>query len=229
MLITNGDSRTEAGYIEQVVGLPFGQIMVYDFKRNAKGDLILDASGLPQRTDALVAKGSGVAPVTGGWNNDVSYKNIHLSFLVDFKSGGYIYSGTNANAYLYGLQKETLRGREGGVVVTGVTEGDATVTNTIDAQTYYSKLATISSLHVYKTDFIKFRSVSLTYDFSNRILHNRVHGLSLSLVGRNLFYIKRTTPNIDPESNYSSGNAQGLEYAGLPTSKSYGINMNVKF
>lgn len=229
MLVTNGDSRTEAAYIQQVVGLPFGQIMVYDFKRDNKGNLIVDASGLPQRTDALVAKGSGIAPFTGGWNNDIAYKNFHLSFLIDFKSGGKIYSGTNANAYGYGLQKETLPGREGGVAVTGVTEGGTTVTNTIDAQTYYSKLATISSLHVYKTDFIKFRSVSLTYDFNSSMLHNRLHGLSVSLVGRNLFYIKKYTPNIDPESNYSNGNAQGLEYAGLPTSRSFGINLNVKF
>ncbi|SFE14362.1 TonB-linked outer membrane protein, SusC/RagA family [Chitinophaga sp. CF118] len=229
MLVTNGDSRTEAAYIQQVVGLPFGQIMVYDFKRDAKGNLVVDASGLPQRTDALVAKGSGVAPLTGGWNNDVSYRNLHLSFLIDFKSGGNIYSGTNANAYGYGLQKETLQGREGGVVVTGVTEGGATATKTIDAQTYYSKLATISSLHVYKTDFIKFRSVSLTYDFNSTAFNNRIRGISLSLVGRNLFYIKKSTPNIDPESNYSNSNAQGLEYAGLPTSKSFGINLNVTF
>jgi TonB-linked SusC/RagA family outer membrane protein len=229
MLVTNGDSRTEAAYINQVVGLPFAQIMVYDFKRDVKGNLVVDASGLPQRTDALVAKGSGVAPLTGGWNNDITYKNLRLSFLIDFKSGGNIYSGTNANAYTYGLQKETLPGREGGVVVSGVTDEGTPVTNTIDAQTYYAKLATISALHVYKTDFIKFRSVSLTYDFNSSMLHNKLHGLSVSLVGRNLFYIKKSTPNIDPESNYSNGNAQGLEYAGLPTSKSFGINLNVKF
>jgi hypothetical protein len=61
------------------------------------------------------------------------------------------------------------------------------------------------------------------------MLHNKLHGLSVSLVGRNLFYIKKSTPNIDPESNYSNANAQGLEYAGLPTSKSFGLNLNVKF
>ncbi|SEW23119.1 TonB-linked outer membrane protein, SusC/RagA family [Chitinophaga sp. YR573] len=229
MLVTDGQSRTEAAFINQVVGLPFAQIMVYDLKRDTKGNLVVNSSGLPQRTDALVAKGSGVAPLTGGWNNNISYKNLHLSFLIDFKSGGKIYSGTNARAYGYGLQKETLPGREGGVVVTGVTEEGTPVTNTIDAQTYYSQLATISALHVYKTDFIKFRSVSLTYDFNNSMLRNKLHGLSVSLVGRNLFYIKKSTPNIDPESNYSNANAQGLEYAGLPTSKSFGINLNVKF
>ncbi|MVT11774.1 SusC/RagA family TonB-linked outer membrane protein [Chitinophaga tropicalis] len=229
MLVEGGESRTEAGYINHVVGMPYSQIMVYDFKRDTKGNLVVDASGLPQRTDALIANGTGVAPWTGGWNNEISYGKFHLSFLIDFKSGGHIYSGTNANAYSYGLHKETLPGREDGVTVKGVNEAGQEVTNTIDAQTYYTKLATISALHVYKTDFIKFRSLSLTYDFSRSALHNKLQGVSVSLVGRNLFYIKKSTPNIDPESNYSNTNAQGLEYAGLPTTRSFGLNLNVKF
>lgn len=229
MLVNNGESRTEAAYIQQVVGLPFGQIMVYDLKRNDKGALIVDAAGLPQRTDALVPMGSGISPLTGGWNNELTYRNMHLSFLIDFKSGGKIYSGTNANAYGYGLHKETLPGREGNVTVEGVTEEGTPVSRNIDAQTYYTKLSTISSLHVYKTDFIKFRSVSLTYDLNSNMLHTRLQAVSISLVGRNLFYLKRSTPNIDPESNYSNSNAQGLEYAGLPSTRSFGLNLNVTF
>lgn len=229
MLVEGGESRTEDGFINHVVGLPYSQIMVYDFKRNAKGELIVDASGVPQRTDALIAAGSGVAPYTGGWSNELSYGKFHLSFLIDFKSGGKIYSGTNANAYSYGLHKETLAGREGGVVVTGVTESGDAKTTTIVADDYYARLSSISALQVYKSDFIKFRSLALTYDFSRAALHEKLNGISISLVGRNLFYIKKSTPNIDPESNYSNSNAQGLEYAGLPTTRSIGVNLNVKF
>jgi TonB-linked SusC/RagA family outer membrane protein len=229
MLVEGGESRTEDGFINHVVGLPYSQIMVYDFKRNAKGELVVDASGVPQRTDALIAKGTGVAPYTGGWSNEISYGKFHLNFLIDFKAGGKIYSGTNANAYSYGLHKETLPGREGGVVVTGVTETGEARTTTVVADDYYSRLASISALHVYKSDFIKFRSLSLTYDFDKKALHNTLKGISVSLVGRNLFYFKRSTPNIDPESNYSASNAQGLEYAGLPTTRSFGVNLNVKF
>lgn len=229
MLVEGGESRTEDGFINHVVGLAYSQIMAYDFKRNAKGELIVDASGVPQRTDALIAQGTGVAPYTGGWSNDISYGRFHLNFLIDFKAGGKIYSGTNANAYGYGLHKETLPGREGGVIVTGVTETGETKTTTVTPDDYYNRLATISTLHVYKSDFIKFRSLSLTYDFTKKALNNRLNGISVSLVGRNLFYFKRSTPNIDPESNYSNSNAQGLEYAGLPTTRSFGVNLNVKF
>lgn len=229
MLVEGGESRTEQGFINHVVGLPYSQIMVYDFKRNSKGELVVDASGLPQHTDALIAQGTGVAPYTGGWSNDISYGRFHLNFLIDFKAGGKIYSGTNANAYKYGLQKETLEGRESGVVVTGVSETGEAKTTTVAADDYYGKLFTVSALHVYKSDFIKFRSLSLTYDFTKKALGNRLNGVSVSLVGRNLFYIKKSTPNIDPESNYSNTNAQGLEYAGLPTTRSFGVNLNVKF
>jgi hypothetical protein len=53
--------------------------------------------------------------------------------------------------------------------------------------------------------------------------------MNISLVGRNLAIIKKHTPNIDPESNYNNSIAQGLELAGVPPTRTYGINLNVKF
>lgn len=229
MQVLNGESRTERGFIQHIVGMPFSQVMVYDFKRDAKGDLILSASGLPQPTDALVSKGTGVHPITGGWSNEFSFKQFSVAFLIDFKSGAVLYSGTNATAYNRGLHKATLEGRETGVLVKGVNDQGNPVQQTIAAQSYYNELFRISEVHIMDADFIKFRSVSLTYNFPNKILKNKIAGLSLSLVGRNLFYISKNAENIDPEANYSSANAQGLEYAGLPSTRSYGFNLNVKF
>ncbi len=224
-----GESRTERAYIKHMVGQPFSQVMAYDFKRDESGKLILGPTGLPQASDLLTAMGTGVHPITGGWSNDISYKNFTLSFLIDYKFGGVIYSGTNARAYSYGLHKETLEGREGGVEVSGVNDDGDAISSTVSAQNYYSELFKVSALHVYDADFIKFRSLSLTYNFPASVLKNKVQGLSISLVGRNLFYIMKKTDNIDPESNYNNSNAQGLEYASLPTVKTYGVNINVKF
>ena len=165
----------------------------------------------------------------GGWNNQFTYKQISLEFLIDYKYGAVIYSGTNARAYGNGLHKETLIGRTGGVPVAGVDGSGTPVTETISAQNYYGALASISKVQTYDADFIKFRSFSLTYNFSTKALRNKVQGLSVSLVGRNLFYIKKSTPNIDPEANYSNGFSYGLEYASLPSSKTYGLNVNVRF
>ena len=103
------------------------------------------------------------------------------------------------------------------------------MTKTITAQDYYGALASISALQTYKADFIKFRSLVLSYNFPSPILKNKIQGMSVSLVGRNLFYIKKSTPNIDPEANYSNNTSFGLEYASLPSVKSFGLNLNVKF
>jgi hypothetical protein len=55
-----------------------------------------------------------------------------------------------------------------------------------------------------------------------------IQGAQIALVGRNLAILKKHTPNIDPESNYSNANAQGLELAGVPPFRSFGINLNIK-
>ncbi|MEQ9305370.1 MAG: SusC/RagA family TonB-linked outer membrane protein, partial [Marinoscillum sp.] len=173
-----------------------------------------------------VAHGTGVHPITGGWNNDIKVKNVTLSFLIDFKSGGVIYSGTNALAYGNGLHEETLEGRTEGFTLSGVdSEGNST-TSTVTGQNYFGALSGVSTLHVYDADFIKFRSLSLSYDFPQM---GKIKDLTLSVVGRNLFYISRSTPNIDPESNYNNSNAQGIEYLGVPTTRSFGINLSAKF
>jgi len=227
--ILKGDSRTQTGHIKHILGKPAYQVMVGDFKRDNKGNLVLNASGFPLSSDELVSAGNAVPPYTGGWNNDFSYKNVRLSFLVDYKFGAVIFSGLNARAYQSGLHKETLNGRETGISMTGVDANGNTITKTITAQQYYGALVAngISIVNTYSTDFIKLRSLALSYEFPARLFNNKVQGLSLSLVGRNLFYIKRDSPNIDPESNYSL--IPGLEYGALPSTKSYGVNLNVKF
>lgn len=221
------ESRTTVGFIQHFIGLPAYQVTVNDFKRDASGNLVLSASGFPQPSDNLKPVGTGIPPTTGGWSNDFSYKNFRLSVLIDYKFGGVIYSGTNARAYGYGLQKATLAGRDAGITLNGVDDAGNKVTKTITAQDYYGTLATIGIVNVYKSDFIKLRSASLTYSIPASFFHSKIQGINISLVARNLFYFKRSTPNIDPEANYSQ--IPGLEYASLPSTKSYGLNLNFKF
>lgn len=225
--IEKGQSRTQTGFVKHILGMPAFQVMVRDFKRDIKGALIVNASGFPLPSDELVSAGNAVPPTTGGWSNDFSYKNIRLGILIDYKFGGVIFSGTNARAYAAGLHKETLNGRENGITVTGVNASGGAVTNTITAQQYYGVLSGISIVNTYSSDFIKLRSLVLSYDIPAKVFNNKVQGLSISVVGRNLFYIKRDAPNIDPEANYSL--IPGLEYASLPSTRSFGVNLNVKF
>lgn len=229
--ITVGTSRSQNAFIEEVVGKSASQVMAFDYKRDASGNPVFDATGLPMQGN-LNAYGPGYATTIGGWMNDFNYKGFALSFLIDYKFGGKIFSATDYYAYYYGLHKNTLVGRaENSVIGKGVNE--AGQANNVSAlpQTYYSTLATnVSSQFVYDASFIKLRQVTLGYKFPSQwFAKGPLRGATFSLVGRNLLILMKHTPNIDPESNYSNTAAQGLELAGYPPTRSYGFNLNLKF
>lgn len=220
--------------IKQVVGLPFAQISGYAYKRNESGQIVYGADGMPLRSDAPVPLGSGVYKTTGGFSNDLSYKNFTFSFLFDFKYGAKIYSGTNLLLYNDGLHENTLAGREGGYVGPGVTADNKPNTKAVDSRLYFQALSTGASFvaeeFVYDASFIKLRSASLSYTIPASVFKGGfVKGLSLSLIGRNLATLVKHTPNIDPESNLNGTNGQGLELSGYPAIRSYGFNVNFKF
>jgi hypothetical protein len=151
--------------------------------------------------------------------------------LIDGKFGGVIFSGTEGLAYRYGLSKGTLPGRETGVVGQGVVEGGQTPnTKNVQAEAYYVNLYNFGEPFVYSSDFIKLRSLSLDYSIPARSFRNTpFKSITVSVVGRNLWTIIKHTPNIDPESTYNNGNAQGLEFTGMPVTKTMGVYLNVKF
>lgn len=226
-------ARSGGASISNIVGQSYGQIMGYTYKRDENGNKIFDENGLPLRSDNVEILGSGVYKLTGGFRNEFSYKNYSLSFLLDFKTGAKLFSGTNLNAYNNGLHKATLEGREGGIIGVGVNEAGQTNTVVVDAQTYWQTVAndrSITEEFVYNANFLKLRELSVGYTFPASILKGKVvKSLSLSLVGRNLWTIIKHTPNIDPESAYNNTNGQGLELNGYPVTRSIGFNMNVKF
>ncbi|HYE55779.1 MAG TPA: SusC/RagA family TonB-linked outer membrane protein [Chitinophagaceae bacterium] len=224
-----GESRTQNAYIHHVVGKAPAQVMAFDFKRDASGQIIYDADGRPLQ-GLLTAYGSGMHDLYGGWNNEFNYGNFNFGVLIDFKSGGKIFSATNSYATVFGLHKMTLPGRETGIVGEGVNEGGGKNTVKEDAWDYYPALAgRVSSQFVYDASFIKLRQIVLGYNLPQSWFRRiGVQGVQLALVGRNLAILKKHTPNIDPESNYSNVNAQGLELAGVPPFRSFGLNLNVK-
>lgn len=222
-------SRTLSAYIHQTVGLPFANIKAFDYKRDDQGRILLN-NGLPQQGD-LLDMGSGVHKVTGGWNNEIRFGNIRLGALIDFKYGGKIFSATNVYAYGLGVHKATLEGREGTITAEGIDAATGEANKVaVSAQQYYNALNDISSLFVYDASFIKLRQVTLGYAIPSASLQRYgIQGLTISAVGRNLAILMKKTDNFDPESNFNNSNAQGLELAGLPTTRSLGLALNVKF
>ncbi len=178
--------------------------------------------------------GSGVYKTTGGFTNDFHYKNFSLTFLIDFKYGAKIYSGTNLLLYEYGLQKTTLQGRNGGYIGKGVDLSGHTNATSVNAQTYFQDLSTgadqIAEEFVYDASFIKLRSVIIAYNFPASVLKQSfIKGATISLTAHNVATLMKHTPNIDPESNYTNNNGQGLELSGYPLVRTTGVNVNLKF
>ena len=214
-----------------VVGLTGPQILATDYKRDASGNVVFDASGLPQRGD-LKAMGSTIPKIYGGLNNSFNYKQINLGFLVDYRFGNKVLSATENGSIFRGLNKLTLEGREGGVVGSGVTESGAVNTVNVPAQTYYQALSrNVGAVSVLDGSFIKLRQVTLGYTFNSAFLQGTpFSSIGVAAVARNLWTIMKHTDNIDPESGFSADpRYAGIEGASLPFARTYGINVNFKF
>jgi len=223
-------------FLKQVVGQEYSQIVGRTIKRDANGRDIMDAKGLPIVPTDVKAFGSGIQRWTTGITNTFSYKSLTLSAQVDGKFGGLIYSNTNYNLEHRGMSYRSLLGRENGAVLPGVTEtGEENKVLVTAAQVNNRDIIVrrrdALDDYLYNASFIKLRYVSLTYNFPKAFYEKIgfIKGASISAVGRNLSILMKHTPGIDPETNLSAGNDQGIESTQLPPTRSYGFNLNLKF
>ncbi len=221
------------GELRQIVGEEMAQVAGFGFRRDDQGRIIYGANGIPLRTPDLINFGSALPKWFGGINNSFKYKGIMMSFLIDFKLGNVMLSGTNFNAIRHGLHKMTLQGREGGVVGEGVNQAGEPNTVAAPVQSYWEVVRSQALIEpaVFDGGYWKLRQITLGYDFTKHLSENSpIQGLRLNLVANNVLMIQKWVDNIDPESfGYSSDNLVGMESTGLPTTRGLGFNLNVKF
>jgi TonB-linked SusC/RagA family outer membrane protein len=211
-----------------VPGLSGPQIMAYDYKR-LNGQIVVDTDGTPKRGE-LIPMGSVLPTNFGGLLNQLTYKGINFSFLIDYNFGNKVLSATEHYSLTRGLNKQTLEGRSG--ITTGVTENGAANTVQATAQNYYTAVARqTTSSNVVDGDFIKLRQVTLGYLVPvSKLGKLPFQSIQISFVARNLAVLMRKADNIDPESQFGSSiNYYGIEGTGLPSARSYGFNVNFKF
>jgi len=213
------DEGVGVAYMSQTLGKSAYQIYVADPVRDDKGKIVIDSTtGAPEQGTNYVDMGSGIDPWYAGITSEFRYKHFNFSFLVDGKFGGKIFSGTNYYAYQFGLTKTTLPGRD-----------QMYGTSQLFPQDYYFQISNNNpAIFVYDASFIKLRQIIFGYTFPASMFHNKIQGITLSFVARNVFTILKHTPNIDPESNYSNG-PQGIEQAEVPYTRTFGLNLNAKF
>jgi hypothetical protein len=95
---------------------------------------------------------------------------------------------------------------------------------------YYSDGNGVATPFIYDASYIKMRQITFSYQLPSKLTSRwGIKDMSVAIVSRNPFIIQKHVPNVDPDSNYNNGNGQGLEYGSLPSRKSWGFNLNLKF
>ncbi|XOV91626.1 MAG: SusC/RagA family TonB-linked outer membrane protein [Bacteroidota bacterium] len=223
------------GEVRQVVGRPMAQLYGWGYLRDDQGRIVYDPNnGRPLRSDDQLEFGSAIPRWVGGFTNSFDIKGVSLSFLIDFKLGHKLISGTHTNAYRHGLDKATLIGRDVGYVIGDGVNPDGGVNETQAAiQPFYETIRThrMSEQSVFKAGSWQLRQITLGYDLSRFVTKtNVIKGLKINFVANNVAVLKQWVPHIHPDQNgIIDDNRIGLESTGLPITRDIGFNLNVKF
>ena len=222
-----------------IVGKPYGEILSRGFMRNEEGQIIVDEAGLPRITpESEVYLGNFNYDWRGGLTSNFRYKNWNLYFLIDLNYGGVRQSASEAQMALSGTSKATLNGRDG-FVFDGVKEidnGDETfsyVPNDIEitAELYGKHIggrATNGAGEVFNHEATNSRLRELSLGYTLPVRNTVIKNITISAVGRNLFYLYNGCGWFDPDVTYDLGkNGQGSESAFLPGTRNIGFNIKL--
>ena len=227
------------------VGQAFGSLRGSDYVY-LNGQRVVKATGDYASTNSSSVIGDPNPKWRGGVTNTISYKNIALTFLIDVKQGGQVFSLDRYYGLAGGLQPETALLNDlgnpsrlpvangGGIILPGV-KADGTPNTTRvenDASGYYGYGGNPNAGFVYDASYVKLREASLNFTlpkaFTTRL--GFVKGVDLSIVGRNLWIIHKNLPDADPEEGLSSGNlGQGYQSGSYPTTRTLGANLRLSF
>lgn len=227
------------------VGQAFGSLRGSDYVY-LNGQRVVKATGDYASTNSSSVIGDPNPKWRGGVTNTISYKNIALTFLIDVKQGGQVFSLDRYYGLAGGLQPETALLNDlgnpsrlpvangGGIILPGV-KADGTPNTTRvenDASGYYGYGGNPNAGFVYDASYVKLREASLNFTlpkaFTTRL--GFVKGVDFSIVGRNLWIIHKNLPDADPEEGLSSGNlGQGYQSGSYPTTRTLGANLRLSF
>ena len=218
-----------------VEGQPLGQMYSRGFIRDASNRVIVGANGLPLiRAVTDVYMGNSRPDWTGGFNNTISFKKFSFSALVTARVGGNVSSFTNAIIYADGQTAETLPGRDS-YIFPGVTAAGTPNTVATTAETYWKfvggRNSPIGEVWSYSATNVRLREASVSYALPKNLFKKApFQAASVSLVGRNLFFILNKAPGFDPESTAGATNTSvGQEGFSLPSTRQIGLNINLSF
>lgn len=229
----------QGGYYGDIYGQTF--MRVTDKNDPHYGQVIVGEDGLPLISTEKSKVGNQNPDWMLGLTNNFSYKGFNLSFLVDFRIGGDLYSATASNLYLRGNAAGTVVNgdRQNFIVPNTVVQKDGKyVENTVPVthQNYWERIGStgnygLPEVFTYDATNIRLRNVTLGYDFNRAMLKKTpFQRLRLSATCNNVWMIHYKLPGIDPESvSATNTNATGFENGAAPTSRSFTFNVTVGF
>lgn len=219
----------------------------YDPTGQHVGQIVYNATGKPIATAKTIKLGNYNPDWLGGINNTFRYKGLELGFLFDVRMGGEVYSHTQTVGREGGQISETLEGRadgydltkEGnGVIGEGVVQNadgtfsaNAVKLSAREWHTSYTLGRRLVEGVIYDASFVKLRELRLGYTLPNRLFgKTSLRDFNVSLVGRNLA-LWTEVPHVDPETSSTAGGTviPGVESVALPSTRSFGLNLNFRF
>ena len=235
-----------------LVGTGFARINQDDVDRGLAtadqiGAIKVNSNGLAS-TESAVNFGNVTPDFLLNWRNDFSIKNLSFGFLLDMRVGGDIWSQTMAHSYGAGTSVVTaengIRERD---IVAGVdvmpeerfVMQDASgkwVTNEIKTDAYSWYKNDVSEYYTFDGSYLKLREAYISYTFPKAWMAKTkyISNATLSLIGNNLWLIwvhKSNTMRLDPETGGVSSDSRGVgfEQSAVPSSRSFGIKLNLTF
>ncbi|MEJ7767376.1 MAG: SusC/RagA family TonB-linked outer membrane protein, partial [Chitinophagaceae bacterium] len=241
---------TDLGSVH-IAGQPYGMIRGSTYARDSLGNFLVNpATGKPILSGRTAAIGNPNPDFIWGITNSFKFRNFSLSVLFDWKQGGDMYSFTAFELLSRGVTND-IENREAIRVGPGVLGDVNTLKPILDANknTIPNNIGIASADYYFTGGFgpggaaevnvldatvFRLRELSLSYLLPSKFLSKTPFGsASVSFSGRNLWYLAPNFPkhlNFDPEtSSTGSGNSQGFDFIGIPSSKRYGLNFKISF
>ncbi|MEO5583210.1 MAG: SusC/RagA family TonB-linked outer membrane protein, partial [Saprospiraceae bacterium] len=226
--------------------------------RTADGQIINDGGGRPIINPVSQYMGNLNSDWAWGLSNTLKYNNLSFSFQLDGRVGGAIVNYIQRQTFRGGRNIETIEGKMGearlqdnkgikswigeGVQLSGgtiKTDADGNIANYNELQfktnstptflqDYISRWYSTSEANLISRTFVKLREVSLTYNIPNSVFKNSFfQAATISLIGRNILYFSDARNNDVDVDQFAAG--QGSTSLQTPTTRRYGVNLNIKF
>ncbi|PTT38648.1 SusC/RagA family TonB-linked outer membrane protein [Chryseobacterium sp. HMWF028] len=227
-------------FYKMEVGGSLGDMYGFKLLRTPDGRVIYGDNGLPGRPADIEKVGNAFPKWRAGLQNDFKIKNFTISFSFDGQYGGVAYSQSHHKMSEQGKLKSTLPGRDnpGGMIV-----GEGVVQNPDGSYSPNTKGVTVSSYYAdyyrranvetnsFSTDFIKLRDARIAYSFPKETIQSLgLDDLTLAIFGKNLWMWTKF-PMFDPEvaTLDNATITPGVEMGQLPTARTVGFQLNLKF